>query len=72
MQPDLSHWRWTVDKPADLELVRLIFANFINEPLVSYQDVIAWINDHPELLAINAGTIRHEGYLKTLAEEQKE
>jgi spore coat polysaccharide biosynthesis protein SpsF len=69
MQPDLSHWRWTVDNLADLELVRLIFAHFTNQPLVGYRAVIAWLNDHPELLAINAGTIRHEGYFKTLATE---
>ena len=72
MQPDLSHWRWTVDKPADLELVRLIFAHFADQPLVGHQAVIAWLNEHPELLAINAGTVRHEGYLKTLAAEQKQ
>jgi len=72
MQPDLSHWRWTVDKPADLELVRHIFAHFADQPLVSHQAVISWLNENPELLAINAGTIRHEGYFKTLAMEQKQ
>lgn len=72
MQPDLSHWRWTVDKPADLELVRRIFAHFADQPLVGHQAVIAWLKDNPELLAINAGTIRHEGYFKTLATEQKQ
>ena len=72
MQPDLSHWRWTVDKPADLELVRSIFAHFADQPLVGHQAVIAWLCDNPELLAINAGTIRHEGYFKTLATEQKQ
>jgi spore coat polysaccharide biosynthesis protein SpsF len=72
MQPDLSHWRWTVDKPADLELVRHIFNHFVDQPLVQYQDVISWLNDHPELLSINAGTLRHEGYFKTLATEQQQ
>lgn len=70
MQRDLSNWRWTVDKPADLELVRRIFAQFSDQPLVSYREVIAWLYEHPELLAINSGTIRHEGYYKTLAKEQ--
>lgn len=71
MQPDLSHWRWTVDKPADLELVRCIFARFSDQPLVSYKTVITWLNKHPELIAMNTGTIRHEGYFKTLSMEQK-
>jgi spore coat polysaccharide biosynthesis protein SpsF len=72
MQPDLSHWRWTVDKPADLKLVRNIFAHFADQPLVGHQAVIAWLNENPELLAINLGTIRHEGYYKTLALDQKQ
>ena len=72
MKPDLSHWRWTVDKPADLKLVRHIFSHFADQPLVGHQAVIAWLNENPELLAINAGTIRHEGYFKTLATEQKQ
>lgn len=69
MNPDLSHWRWTVDKPADLELMRRIFERFANEPLVGHQTVIAWLNDNLDLLAINAGTMRHEGYFKILSEE---
>ena len=70
MKPDLSHWRWTVDKPADLEMIRRIFTQFSDQPLVGYRDVISWLNDHPETLLINTGTIRNEGYFKTLAKEQ--
>ncbi|MEY4537009.1 MAG: hypothetical protein RL171_1160, partial [Pseudomonadota bacterium] len=51
--------------------VRRIFAHFLDQPLVGHRDVIAWLNENPELLAINAGTIRHEGYFKTLSTEQK-
>ena len=72
MQPNLSHWRWTVDKQADLEFVRRIFDHFIDQPLVGHQAVIAWINDNPELLTINVGTARHEGYFKTLTAEQNQ
>ena len=69
MKPDLSHWRWTVDKPADLEMVRSIFTQFSDQPLVGYREVISWLHDHPEILQINSGTIRNEGYFKTLAKE---
>ncbi len=69
MQPDLSHWRWTVDKPVDLELVRRIFTHFSDQPLVSHRDVIAWLSDKEELLKMNACTVRNEGYLETLAME---
>lgn len=69
MKPDLSHWRWTVDKPADLELIRKIYTQFFDDPLVDYRTIIAWLNDHPELLAINSGTIRNEGYIKSIDQE---
>ncbi len=69
MEPDLSHWRWTVDKPADLEFVRRIYSHFYDKPFVSYREVIKWLEENPELLTINSGTIRNEGYLKTLSQE---
>jgi spore coat polysaccharide biosynthesis protein SpsF len=69
---NLSHWRWTVDKPADLELMRAIFAALKDRGnLFSYRDVIALIKRRPELLEINAGTVRNEGYLRSLQEDHQ-
>lgn len=68
---NLSHWRWTVDKPADLELMRAIFGHFGAQPLVPFTDVIKLIEQQPELLDINSGTIRNEGYFNSLAAEKK-
>ena len=68
-EKDLSHWRLTVDKPADLELIRMIFSRFADNPLVRFQEIVSWLEERPELLAINAGTIRNEGYLKSLDTE---
>ncbi|MEN9479186.1 MAG: hypothetical protein RLZZ298_581 [Pseudomonadota bacterium] len=70
-EEDLSSWRWTVDKPADLEFVRAVYAHFKDQPLVSYETLKSYIQKHPELSAINAGTIRQEGYLKSLKKDQK-
>lgn len=67
---DLSSWRWTVDKPEDLEFVRAVFAHFPENPLVSYVEVIALLDAHPELHAINQGTVRNEGYLKSIQMEK--
>lgn len=67
---NLSHWRWTVDKPADLELIRRIFARFVDCPLVGYCEIVDWLERHPYVPAINAGTIRNEGYLKSLKSER--
>lgn len=66
---DLSLWRWTVDKPSDLEFVRAIFSHFRDRPLVPYQDIVAYIDMHPELVEINSGTVRNEGYLKSVKQE---
>ena len=70
MAPNLNHWRWTVDKQADLEFVRSIFGYFINKPNVGYKEIISYIEQNPELLTINCGTARNEGYLRSLIEEQ--
>jgi spore coat polysaccharide biosynthesis protein SpsF len=70
MQPNLSHWRLTVDKPEDLELMRRIYSRFADEPLVDYLAVIGWLMENPDLLSINAGTIRNEGYVKSLLDER--
>lgn len=69
-QEDLSAWRWTVDKPEDLEFVRVVFRHFYRTSSVfPFEDVIAFLKEHPEIQAINSGTIRNEGYMKSLRED---
>lgn len=70
MVPNLSHWRWTVDKPEDLEFVRHIFGYFDDKPNVCFREIIAYIEQNPELLAINGGTVRNEVYLKSILKEK--
>ena len=67
---DLSRWRWTVDKQKDLEFARKVYKNFMNNPLVDYEKIIDYLTYNPEILKINSGTKRMEGYLKSLAEEK--
>lgn len=69
MQPDLSDWRWTVDKPEDLLFVRTLLSYFNDNIETSYKDVIKLLNEKPELRQINAGTVRNEGYLKSISME---
>jgi spore coat polysaccharide biosynthesis protein SpsF len=68
---DLSDWRWTVDRPHDLDFMRAVFTHFHDQPLVSYVDVIDWLSKNPDVRAINAGIVRNEGYLMSLAAERK-
>jgi spore coat polysaccharide biosynthesis protein SpsF len=68
---DLSDWRWTVDKPADLDFMRAVFAAFKDrEGDASFREVIDLLKRRPELRAINAGTIRNEGYLRSVQKER--
>lgn len=67
---NLSHWRWTVDKPSDLEFVRSIYDKFKNQPLVPFLEVIKYLDSNPKILDINAlSAVRNEGYLKSISME---
>ena len=49
---DLSHLRWTVDTPEDLEFVRRIYGHFDGDTF-SWHDVLALLEQHPGWLEIN-------------------
>jgi spore coat polysaccharide biosynthesis protein SpsF len=51
---DLSRYRWTLDTPEDLQLIRAIYAHFENRDDFSWQAAVELIEGHPELAAINA------------------
>jgi len=70
---NLSHLRWTVDYPEDLEFTRAIYARLYKEgKIFLMQDVLDLLKKCPELAKINKGYIRSEGYLKALKEEASE
>ena len=66
----LEDWRWTVDKPADLELMTKIFGVFKEKPTADFRDIIAYVKQHPDLLKINEGTMRFEGYWQSVEREK--
>lgn len=68
---DLSTWRWTVDKPNDLEFIRKIYSELSGWPNVSYLEIIDLIERNQQLMTINQGTVRNEGYLRSLSLEKK-
>ncbi len=56
---DNSDLRWTVDEPADLELVRRLYAALgIGERAVGYRELLAHARAHPEVSALNAELVR--------------
>jgi spore coat polysaccharide biosynthesis protein SpsF len=60
-EPDLGHLRLTVDTPDDLALIRRIYAYFENTDDFSLDEVLALLEQHPELLQINA-SVEHKGF----------
>ena len=60
---DLSDIRWTVDEPADLQVVTKIFENFYPNILFSWQEILKLQQKNPILFADNLQIKRNEGVL---------
>lgn len=58
---DLSGLRWTVDEPADFEVVSKIFAHFAPRIHFSWTEVLGLQRTQPEIFADNHKIIRNEG-----------
>ena len=67
----LNHHRWTVDEPRDYELAKHIYEKLYNRDRVFLtNDILALMNAEPELMTINSGIMRNEGYAKSLQEDK--
>jgi len=58
---DLSELRWTVDEPADLEVVRRIFAHFSPRTDFGWLEVLKLQQNSPQLFTANRAIARNEG-----------
>lgn len=58
---DYSKLRWTVDEPADFEVVSRVFAHFSPEIHFGWQQVMELQRSHPEIFEANKQLIRNEG-----------
>ena len=66
-----GHQRWTLDEPEDYELLEAIFdALYRPDDPFSSEDVIEFLDRHPELMAINHNVIRNEGYITSLDDDE--
>lgn len=69
---NLSHMRWVVDVERDLTFVREIYKRlYKNGKIFHMEDVLKLLKEHPELMEINQGIIRNEGYLRSLKKDQE-
>tara|TARA_B100000029_G_C17552974_1_gene950752 strand:- start:203 stop:1486 length:1284 start_codon:yes stop_codon:yes gene_type:complete len=64
---DLSHLRWTIDYPKDLELIRKIYSNFsISKKKVNLKNVLNFLEKNPKYYKINSHISRNDGFKKAL------
>ena len=67
---DLSFLRWTVDEPLDFELVTKIYeALYLRNPGFTTKDILAFLDEYPDLKFINTHFQRNEGLLKSFRED---
>lgn len=67
---NLSHLRWTVDEPADFDFVARVYeALYPVNPAFTTADVLGLLAGHKELLDMNAGYKRNEGYTTSLLKD---
>jgi spore coat polysaccharide biosynthesis protein SpsF len=70
LERDLSRCRWTVDEPADFSFVSRIYEElYPNKPDFGMEDIIALLEQHPELKKINRST-RPDEYAPAPRSEQ--
>lgn len=67
---DLSHLRWTVDEPADFDLVTRIYEALypVNSDF-NTRDILELLRQQPELASLNICFARNEGYQKSLVKD---
>jgi spore coat polysaccharide biosynthesis protein SpsF len=51
---DESHFRWTLDTPEDLQLIRTIYSRFNNQHTFGWQQAVALMEREPELGELNS------------------
>lgn len=68
----LSHHRWTLDEPRDLEFLKIVFERlYQTNKTFGATDVLALLKAEPELLSINGSIVRNEGYIKSLQADRE-
>jgi spore coat polysaccharide biosynthesis protein SpsF len=55
---DYSHYRWTLDTPEDLQLLRAIYSRFGNQDDAGWRDVVALMEREPQLAALNSQVLQ--------------
>lgn len=69
---DLSHIRLTVDYEQDLRFVREIYRRLHKDgEIFCMKEILTLLSEHAELMDINKGIVRNEGYFKSSKKRTK-
>jgi len=70
---DLSGHRWTLDEEDDYRFLTAVFDELARRRQFGYlAEVLAILEDRPDLADMNSGIVRNEGLLKSLEEENSD
>jgi spore coat polysaccharide biosynthesis protein SpsF (cytidylyltransferase family) len=69
---DLSGMRWTLDNPDDYAFLKALFSELGHRTEFGMDEVLEVIRSKQDIVAINGGILRNEGYAKSLREDAKE
>lgn len=69
---DLYHIRLTLDRPEDYEVLKRVFEGvYVRNRNFTFEDVMEFLKENPDILKINAHIDRDEGYKKSLQEDRQ-
>lgn len=70
---DDGRYRFTIDEPADFEVVKSIILSLYRKDTFpfGFEEIKHFMDGHPEVFQINAHIIRNEGLIKSLENEHK-
>lgn len=57
-EQDYSRYRWTLDTPDDLQLIREIYRHFSDRDNFTWRDVVALMEQSPELARMNSRVVQ--------------
>ncbi len=71
-ETNLSHIRWTVDEPDDLEFIRAVFENLPETGIQfpSMNAILGMLKDRPDIAALHPDHSRNEGWATSIAADQ--
>lgn len=72
LERDLSHLRWTLDYPDDLQFARAVYGRLYRGRIFGMADMLELLAQEPELALLNNGFQRNAGYIASLESDRKE